>query len=287
MRVYKANDFVKEGSGVIVSKGETGRYEPIHTHEFAEIVYILSGEAEHTVNDDTYLVTEGDIIFMNCGCTHKFVSESGFSYVNILFLPENVPNELTSSDNILSLLLLTAFNDMRSESSYGKLSFDRDEKRRVGDIVLSMLKEYREKERSWQTVLGNYLSTLLVIMMRRNEKGIEKDDLADAWSTLAEYIDENLNSDLSLSALANKCFYNPSYFSRIFKERFGISPSSYITEKRVERAAKLLCSTDMTIDKIADEVGFSDRKSLYNAFSRYYSTTPAKFRRGKESKEKG
>ena len=285
MHVYKASEYIKGDCGIVVSKGDTGRYEPLHTHEFIEIVYILSGNARHTVNENTYLVSEGDLIFMNYGCTHEFQSDEGFTYVNILFLPENVSSDLATSDSILSLLLLTAFEDMRGDSSYGKLSFRKDEKKTVESIVLAMLSEYRKKEISWQKVLGNYLSTMLIIMMRKNEHGVGRDDLTDAWYDLARYIEENLSSDLSLSALAKKCFYNPSYFSRIFKERFGLSPSQYITGKRLERVSELLLSTDMTVDKIAEDVGFADRKSLYNAFSKHFSTTPAKYRQEKQSKK--
>lgn len=285
MNVYTASEFLKEKSEIIVRKGETGRYEPIHTHEFAEIVYILSGNAEHTVNGETYHVSPGDVIFMNYGCTHTFVSEEGFTYVNILFLPEGVSEDLVTHDSMLSLLLLTSFDDMRNDSSYGKLSFKKEERSEVEGIVLSMLREYSEKKSSWRTALGNYLSNLLILMMRKNEIGIEKEVLLDTWCDLETYIEDNLCSDLSLSALAKKCFYNPSYFSRIFKERFGLSPSAYITDKRLERASNMLLNTDLTIDRIAYDVGFADRKSLYNAFAKRYGTTPAKYRNRAFSKK--
>ena len=45
---------------------------------------------------------------------------------------------------------------------------------------------------------------------------------------LFDYIDQNLGSDLTLSTLAGKCFYNPSYFSRAFKKETGLSPMDFL-----------------------------------------------------------
>ena len=93
------------------------------------------------------------------------------------------------------------------------------------------------------------------------------------------YIDNNLDSKLTLNDLAQKCFYNPSYFSRIFKEKFKISFVEYITQKRLARAIELLKNTDVSVSDVGQRVGFSDNKSFYHAFSRYYHCTPSQYRK--------
>ena len=254
------------------------RNEAPHTHEFIEIVYILSGRMTHRINGQSYDVRRGDILFMNYGCTHEFFSDGEYSYANILFSPEVMIREVITPSNAFAVLSLTAFNDMRSESNYGRISFAGEERKEVEGIVFAMLREYSTRQTSWETVLGNYLNTLIVKMLRKTEMGMETAGLCDIWQELSEYIDNNLDSRLTLNELAQKCFYNPSYFSRIFKEKFKISFVEYVTQKRLAHALDLLKNTDLPISVIGQKVGFPDSKSFYHAFSRYYNCTPSQYR---------
>ena len=95
---------------------------------------------------------------------------------------------------------------------------------------------------------------------------------------IQEYIEQNPGAELTLSALASKCFYNPSYFSRLFKQKFHMSLTEYVTRKRIENAIWLLCSTTLSVDEISQKTGFVDRSTFYAAFSRITGTTPAQYR---------
>ena len=102
--------------------------------------------------------------------------------------------------------------------------------------------------------------------------------IKDVWDELTEYIDENLHEELTLSSLAKKSFYNPSYFSRIFKQRFGMSLSDYVRTKRIEHAMRLLTETELSVDEITARIGYADRSAFYHAFSKHAGMTPAEFR---------
>ena len=136
-------------------------------------------------------------------------------------------------------------------------------------------------------MMENYLNILLT-KMRRADEGSDADGIMkDIWQVLKDYIDENPGSDLSLSALASKCFYNPSYFSRTFKKKFGTSPTEYIRTKRIERAKTLLREEDTPVEVIISRVGFSDRSSFYHAFAAQTGMTPAEYRNeGRKSKKR-
>ena len=74
MRIYKTEEFMKNSKSMHVFKCGVLDETP-HTHEFIEIVYILSGRMTHRINGQTYEVQHGDILFMNYGCIHEFFSE--------------------------------------------------------------------------------------------------------------------------------------------------------------------------------------------------------------------
>lgn len=279
MRVYKIEEWTEKGKPIhIFYSKNRDKNEPEHVHDFIEIVYIREGQAEHVIDGVTYEVGHGDILFMNYGSTHSFHTKGVFSYYNICFSPETVGSSLVTAENAFSLLSLTAFNEMCNESSGARLTFFGSERKEIEDILGAMNKERREKQTSYTRVMENYLDILITKMIRKTEVGMKQEELGDVWKMLSEYIDSNLGGELTLSSLARKCFYNPSYFSRVFKEKFKMSLVEYVTRKRLDHAIKLLCDSDLLIDEISMRVGFSDRSSFYRAFSKYIGGTPTDYR---------
>ncbi len=266
-------------SNVHVFKSRHFDEEPLHKHEFIEIVYILSGKMSQVIDGQRYEVSHGDVLFMNYGCTHSFKSDnSNYSYVNILLSADIVEDSAYSKSNIFSIVSLSAFNEMCGDANFGRISFFGKERKEIEELVFAMLREYDNKDTSWDIVLGNYLNTFIIKLLRKMQTGIDPNEIDGMWRSLSEYIDLNIDSKLTLPDLAEKCFYNPSYFSRAFKEKFGMTLTEYITRKRLDRAIELLSDTDLTVSEISTKVGFSDRTSFYHAFSRYLNTTPMYYR---------
>ena len=286
MRIYKTEDLIERGKSLHIfsSKSREGAMPP-HTHDFIELVYVRSGEAEQCVDGNTYRVSHGDLIFLNYGCSHAFEPIDQFSYTNICFSPETVGDAIITRENAFSLLSLTAFHEICGDASGGKLSFFGAERTEIENVLDAMLNEYREKKPLWYTVLESYLNILITKMLRRVEQGMEKEVIGETWR-LAEYIEENPDADLSLPTLAKQCFYNPSYFSRVFKEKFQMSPVEYVTRKRLEHAIGLLCETELSVDEIGVHLGFSDRSNFYRAFSKYIGGKPSDYRQNDEKVKK-
>lgn len=284
MRVYTTKEFMKSNKNLHIFRcsGNPSRSDGgVHTHEFIEIVYVLSGEMTHEIDSCRYRTAHGDMLFMNYGCTHTFSSNGAYTYVNILFSPELMADAVITAQNAFSVLSLSAFNEMRSAQDSGCVRFFGKERDEIEALIFSMLEEYEKKLTSWETVLGNLLTNLIIKMLRKTELGIGKSELDGIWQSLSEYIDQNLESRLTLSDLAEKCFYNPSYFSRVFKDKFGVSLTEYITRRRLTHAVELLENSDLSVDEIGARSGFADKNSLYHAFARYLGTTPGEYRRGR------
>ena len=141
-----------------------------------------------------------------------------------------------------------------------------------------MLREQEKGLPSSQSIIAHYLSILLTKMLRRSEMAEEDELMRDVWQDLRQYIDENAEKHITLASLAAKSFYNPSYFSRVFKQKFGASPTEYIRERRIERAMELLREGDLPVEESIARVGFSDRSAFYHAFAKSTDRTPAEYR---------
>jgi AraC family transcriptional regulator len=96
---------------------------------------------------------------------------------------------------------------------------------------------------------------------------------------LLEFIEENLDGDLSLEAMAAEVQVSPLYLARAFKSAVGQSPHQYVLKRRLERAKDLLRNSDRPIVDVALSSGFSSQSHLSNWFLRQVGVSPAAYRR--------
>lgn len=282
--IFKAENFIENGMSLGIFRADCTEHVPKHTHEFAEIIYILDGHTTQTVNGVDVRMSRGNMLFVNCGSTHEILEGEKFTYYNICFKPEVIAERIITRDNAFDLLSLTAIDELRnSESAFGSISFDGEERVLIEALLEDMINEYRGGYSERRAVLESYMTVIVTKILRKTGPESEKkSEGAQPWRDILSFIDSNLGEKLTLSALAKKCFYNPSYFSRSFKERFGITLVEYVTRSRTEAAARLLCESDLSTEEIAARCGFGDRSALYRAFSKQYGMTPREWREQKK-----
>lgn len=93
-----------------------------------------------------------------------------------------------------------------------------------------------------------------------------------------EYINDNLEQNLSLRAIAQTVQMSPYHFARRFKLSTGLTPHQYVLHCRLERAKRLLADTKMAITDIAYRTGFSSPSHLTRVFRQHIATTPKAYR---------
>ena len=280
MKIYRSQQWMQADASIHIFKDECdGGGMPVHVHDFIEIVYILEGSASQTVNDRTYQVRRGDLLFINYGSTNAFVPQERFTYCNICFKPEVMGESVITSENAFAVLQLTAFDEIRREADGdGMVSFLGEEREEIEALLRLMLREYTEKKHAWQTVIKSYMNVLITGILRKLMTG-ETVEEEGVWREILDYIDSNLQADLTLPALAGKCFYNPSYFSRVFKKRFHVSLTEYLNHRRIEVAKELTQHGELMDDEIAERVGFSCKSSFYRVFRRVTGISFAEYKK--------
>ena len=103
-----------------------------------------------------------------------------------------------------------------------------------------------------------------------------------------DYIVKNCHRNISLEEVAQTVHLSPFYFSRLFKKEKGYNFADFITQVRLDRAKKMLQSTDYTVVRIAAEVGYQDASYFCRVFRQGLGITPNQYRNGlrKENEEK-
>lgn len=98
-----------------------------------------------------------------------------------------------------------------------------------------------------------------------------------------EFIDENLEQDLSLAGIAESVGLSQFHFARAFKLTTNITPHQYLTERRVERAKRLLSESDLPIVEVSAGAGFKNQSHFTTLFRRFTGTTPKAWRQCRRS----
>lgn len=109
-------------------------------------------------------------------------------------------------------------------------------------------------------------------------------DYKNRINRVFEFIDENLDADLSLSTISAVAFFSPYHFHRVFKFITGETLNQYITRRRIEKSAQDLLHKTITTTEIANKYGFNDVSSFTRTFKKYYEVSPTGFRKENPNK---
>lgn len=106
-----------------------------------------------------------------------------------------------------------------------------------------------------------------------------KADYENRINRVFEFIDKNLEADLSLNEISKIAFFSPFHFHRVFKSITAETLNEYVTRRRVEKSALDLLHKTFTTTEIAHQLGFSDNSSFSRTFKKYYGISPTEFKK--------
>jgi AraC family transcriptional regulator len=96
---------------------------------------------------------------------------------------------------------------------------------------------------------------------------------------LCDYIEAHLESPLTLEELGGVVQYSPFHLARRFRQATGQTLHQYVTSRRLAKAQALLATTDLPLQQVAAQAGFSDQSHLSNAFRKAYGCAPSAVRK--------
>lgn len=132
----------------------------------------------------------------------------------------------------------------------------------------SQLKRYKGSE--W---LYNFLVTLLRYLESPSNQ------IKHSYVTAAQnWMHEHFMEQINLETISTTLDVSFSHLSRQFHKELGITPIGYLTHIRVENAMQLLLNTNLTINNISKECGFSDCNYFTKVFKKKLQITPTEYR---------
>lgn len=252
------------------------RYQmPFHWHNEWEILRILAGEFRMYLDEETYCAHAGDIFLIPGGMLHGG-TPSDCTYECFVF---DLYGLFRSMDMVKGYL-----RPFYRQTQLPNTFFPLAETSPVPEITQELMSAFREGDGcpeldtvgclcrlfSWIRKEGLYASNSTATDTELHR--------VDQIKSVLEYIEANFSSPLSLEKLAGVVGMNPKYFCRVFTRLTHQSPMDYVNFYRVEQAAFLLSSTDLSITTAAMECGFWDSSYFTKVFKKYKGITPRAYR---------
>ena len=204
-------------------------------------------------------------------------------HYNIYVRPEFFfTDNFCEKSHLIDTVFLTIYENFKvnniEDLSY--IEFSGSDVSTIETYIKAMYREYLSKNPGYEKIIESLLYVVLTYAMRKmlvlSENCSEKTKL---FEDILAYITTHYAEKLSSKELAERCFYNPSYFSRLFKETTGKSMLEYVQELRIKRACFLLKEGIMSVESIASEVGYTNTSKFYEAFKKLTGMTPLKYRK--------
>ncbi|SDO19299.1 two-component system, response regulator YesN [Paenibacillus sp. yr247] len=199
-------------------------------------------------------------------------------------------NEGTEFFSILQMLMETGHKASSSSNSVMALQIAST----VSSIMLSFMENLslKEEPKSYVTDIQNLLRPESLANWKQTEMQLfhlaevlfEHKSAATANGEeeivyqVNHYIQRNLGGDLTLKTIAQEIGHNPSYLSRLYKQKAGQGLSETILDARLNRAKELLIQPQYKINDVSKMVGFLSEHYFYRFFKRATRLTPQEFR---------
>lgn len=255
---------------------------PLHTHEFSELVVVLSGRGTHFTETEEYTVGAGDAFVIEGNHAHGYRNLSNLLLVNILFDPTrlSIPQgDLREIPGFRALLTLEP-RFRRSHAFETRLRLDPEQLKRAEALIDALEQECREKRPGYHSLAAAYFMQIIGYLARcftetdaPRTRPILR--LADAMG----FIESNLDRRLRIEELVTLSRMSESSLLRGFKKAIGMSPTQYQLHLKIERACRLLKRPELSIMEVSYRSGFSDSNYFSRQFRKTMHRSPSDYRR--------
>ena len=272
-------------SAMVKAKVESMEYYPFHLHDDAlEIICVLNGTVRISDSAASYTLKYGDVHIFNKNDPHKIESDDPENILltiqldinhygrffdalsNAYFICDTYEDrDLYAVDiKFLRFQLAKIFEEYSGDFSDIRLE---EMGRALISLLLSQFQQYVYKEDANRP--ANIVRLQNVEHIYKNYERLYR---------IVDFVYTNFRKKLYLKDIADMEYLSEEHLSRYIKDLLGLSFTQLISLTRCEEAARQLSSTNKTVDQIAEEVGFANRKHLSTQFKRWYQQTPSQYR---------
>lgn len=254
----------------------------LHFHNLLEIGYCHYGDGDLVIEDDLYRFGAGMISCIPANFLHVTRSDTDvkafweYIYIN----PEDILRQWGKSTQEIRDIM----------EAVGKKSFfiKAEENPMIVTMIRAIFEEMQQKGAHYRECVRGIVYALLFEIARFNGR--------EAWQTIGkgvslqlesaiEYVEKNYPNDFKIADLANECHMSETHFRRIFQEKMNMTPVEYVNFVRVRKACELIDKTDISMEEVAEKVGFITPSTFNRNFRRIIGTSPYQWKKRPDNHE--
>ena len=216
---------------------------------------VVDGSITLEQNQRTFVANKGELLLIDCYKPHKYYSPDHATTLWVHFDGANSRlwcRELTKKSQVLNAGIDCI------------------------DLITATIEGIKSGKDEYS--LSNFIYSLLC-KLSLSDAPMQSDAIYSCINDAKEYMQKNMEQDLTVAEIASAVHFSAPYFSKIFKATTGFSPYSYLMNIRIEQAKKLLIQTSFPISLIACKTGFQSTENFIYCFKKKTNITPLKFRK--------
>lgn len=253
---------------------------PSHSHDYIEMNYVFHGSFHQQIEGEAITLKQGDILLLNQHIEHQLSAcQEEDIIINFIIHPaffDYILSNLStgfSQSQMLHFLISSMF-DYAPQGQY--LYYPVSDSLRIQDIMEKLLVEMMNTSilsKSKIKFLMGLLIVELIEQQSRSHTNTDQNDHHNFLTIMFNYIEEHYK-DANLETLAMKCNQTPYWVSKQIKALTKQNFKDLVKEKRLMAAKNLLVHSDLSIQAIAEEVGYENISYFYRIFKNKYGQTP-------------
>lgn len=259
-RLAKEQEMKREGVHIVQNR-LNGKYD-VHTHEFFEMEYILSGKGVCVVNGTAYPLKPGMLFFMTPADYHSMSIENGETIV--VHFSENTGNE-------------SLVPDWAKPWENAAIVLTGNDRRLTESLMQELLRE--TEDAAYRMGLAECLVSKITKLFRQ-ETEKEKGKTLSRKAML--YILNHFRTEVTLESIAKDVGVTPVYLSAAFKKETGKNVKEYVDTLRFQCAEKLLRHSELTVQEVSAESGFVSYSNFIRRFKMRYGISPGAYKKSKQ-----
>jgi AraC-like DNA-binding protein len=248
-----------------------------HWHKELEFIYLRSGSANICVNNQTYPMEAGDLVFCDSGDIHYSNSYEMEHRIEFLVVdPQIIANGYQYS-NFASPLF-----PAKKLAACGLTG-------QVEALFSQIPEELKRKEPFYQEIVRAKLRCFWYLLKRNIPNNPTpaihngRSELFNDLQRLLFFLEEHYAENITLEQAAHIMHFSNSHFSKTFKKLTGIHFVTYVNRIRVEHASELIRSSSGKMTEISLRCGFSNIRTFNRVFKEITGFTPSQFARLSEA----
>lgn len=248
-----------------------------HNHDFYEIYLFVSGNVTYLIEGRSYRLSPGDILLIRSGELHKPVVHETEPYERrVLWInPDYLHNTSDENSNLAICFgspAAKSFHLLRPSSKMSAAIFE----------ILDRFEYALASQNFGSNILREIY--LLEYLVHVNKAYLESHDIKgsvdiqtnEKISEIIQYINRNLDKDLSLDTLSRKFYISKYHLTRQFSKYTGYTLHKFILQKRLIKS-KTLLKEGARINEVCVKCGFNDYSNFIRSFKREYGIPPKKY----------